>query len=318
IPYLPQPVDRQTFRDTYQLPRQAVLLGPWATKDWPAMKEWVHPTTGLPNWSHLAQSYGHSTVSVMVCNGYMSTLMDPDQQDMSFANFCHMWKDDHEPERLYCKDWHFQMEFRHHDKVYSVPNVLQDDWLNAWWDHRDLKNELQDDFRFAYMGYSGSWTPLHADVFRSHSWSANICGIKRWTLFPPGQEGPLLDPSHPHLRPNGNPNDIQDYDSLPPHAILYQYPGEVVFVPSGWYHQVENLGPTISLNHNWSNASNLDIMTRTLGQDLHEVTSAIKEYRQALGPEFPHHCQTLLRANSGWNCLEYWRYLSWAASRVRT
>jgi len=37
------------------------------------------------------------------------------------------------------------------------------------------------------MGPRGSWTALHADVLRSFSWSFNVCGRKRWLLFPPGQ-----------------------------------------------------------------------------------------------------------------------------------
>lgn len=30
-------------------------------------------------------------------------------------------------------------------------------------------------------------TPFHADVFRSFSWSANICGRKKWIFYPPGE-----------------------------------------------------------------------------------------------------------------------------------
>ncbi|RZC08117.1 JmjC domain-containing protein 4 isoform B [Glycine soja] len=33
--------------------------------------------------------------------------------------------------------------------------------------------------------------------------------------------------------------------------------GEIIFVPSGWYHQFHNLEDTISINHNWFNAYNL-------------------------------------------------------------
>ena len=29
--------------------------------------------------------------------------------------------------------------------------------------------------------------------------------------------------------------------------------GEVMFVPSGWHHQVHNLCDTVSVNHNWFN-----------------------------------------------------------------
>ena len=42
------------------------------------------------------------------------------------------------------------------------------------------------DYRFVYLGPAGSWTPLHADVLRSFSWSANVAGWKRWRLAPPG------------------------------------------------------------------------------------------------------------------------------------
>ena len=30
-----------------------------------------------------------------------------------------------------------------------------------------------------------SWTPLHADVLRSYSWSTNVAVRKRWKLLPP-------------------------------------------------------------------------------------------------------------------------------------
>ena len=36
-------------------------------------------------------------------------------------------------------------------------------------------------------------SPFHADVFRSFSWSVNICGRKKWFFFPPGQEEALRD-----------------------------------------------------------------------------------------------------------------------------
>jgi hypothetical protein len=38
---------------------------------------------------------------------------------------------------------------------------------------------------------------------------------------------------------------------------LIQEPGETIFVPSDVFHTVENLDPTLSINHNWLNAHNL-------------------------------------------------------------
>lgn len=40
---------------------------------------------------------------------------------------------------------------------------------------------------------AGTWTPLHADVFRSYSWSANVCGKKKWHFLSPSQCHLLFD-----------------------------------------------------------------------------------------------------------------------------
>ncbi|KAM7314818.1 2-oxoglutarate and iron-dependent oxygenase JMJD4 [Ixodes scapularis] len=100
---------------------------------------------------------------------------------------------------------------------------------------------LQPDFAFAFR------TPFHADVFGSYSWSANVCGRKLWHLFPPGNEDALRD-SEGKL-----PYDV----TLPECArgdtdkklgiTVTQEAGEVIFVPSGWHHQVHNLVSQLSL-----------------------------------------------------------------------
>lgn len=84
---------------------------------------------------------------------------------------------------------------------------------------------------------------MHVDVFTSYSWSANIVGKKRWLLFPPGEERNLYD-VHGHL-----PYDIDSFkdnnltvDRCCKQSLeIIQGPGEVIFVPSGWHHQVWNL-----------------------------------------------------------------------------
>ena len=89
-------------------------------------------------------------------------------------------------------------------------------------------------------------TPFHADVFRSYSWSANICGRKRWLLFPPGQEDYLRD-TLGNLVYDLTSRELHDENKYPhyrdacePFEVI-QGPGEVIFVPSGWHHQVFNI-----------------------------------------------------------------------------
>ena len=73
--------------------------------------------------------------------------------------------------------------------AYGTCSFFRSDWMNEFWDVRD---DIDDDYRFVYMGPKGTWTPFHADVFRSFSWSANICGRKRWIFFPPGEHPRII------------------------------------------------------------------------------------------------------------------------------
>lgn len=78
------------------------------------------------------------------------------------------------------------------------------------------------------------------DVMKSYSWSANIAGRKRWLFLPPGEEEKL------NKRDDQLPSDSSDVkdllDSLNVRFYdVVQNPGQVIFVPSGWHHQVWNL-----------------------------------------------------------------------------
>ena len=46
--------------------------------------------------------------------------------------------------------------------------------------------------------------------------------------------------------------------------VMIQDEGEIIFVPSGWYHQVCNLEDTISINHNWFNGCNIETVYHNL------------------------------------------------------
>lgn len=91
------------------------------------------------------------------------------------------------------------------------------------------------DFRFVYLGPAGTFTPLHRDVYGSYSWSANIVGRKVWWLFPPGVEKDLVD-RHGNLL-----FDIRGHPNASKGVKILQEEGEVLFVPSGWHHQVVNV-----------------------------------------------------------------------------
>jgi hypothetical protein len=70
-------------------------------------------------------------------------------------------------------------------------------------------------------------------------------GIKSWTLIPPEHANDLYHPVT-NLLPKSIDSTDPEFRFLSNarmHAItVTQYPGEAIFVPSGWHHQVINHG----------------------------------------------------------------------------
>ncbi|XP_068150734.1 LOW QUALITY PROTEIN: 2-oxoglutarate and iron-dependent oxygenase JMJD4 homolog [Drosophila tropicalis] len=207
-------------------------------------------------------------------------------------------------DNLYLKDWHLAAELPGY-KFYKVPKYFASDWLNE-----QLINEQRDDYRFVYMGPKDSWTSFHSDVFGSFSWSTNIVGHKKWLIMPPGEELKLSDSL-------GNLPFSIDEKMLNALEVRYftinQTANEAVFVPSGWYHQVWNLTDTISVNHNWFNACNIEMVWTNLLANMHAVRKEISDCRQM--DNFEAHCQTMLRASFGINYLDFIELLEYIAAR---
>ena len=217
--------------------------------------------------------------------------------DMHFSDFLSMAK----TKVAYCRDWHIDRVFR---ELYSVPQVFRDDWLNWYW--HVVCPQAEDDYSFCYVGSMNSKTARHHDVVLSYSWSVSLCGVKRWSLWRPGTE--------------------RDNEAIQ----LIQQPGDAIFVPSGWYHEVENVvdeekGFTVSLNRNWFNGFNLFNVWTFILKEHQKVCDELRhlfepvEVRetpqeslfQSFGGgeatplmsagEWHTHCDIILRANAAFN-----------------
>lgn len=71
---------------------------------------------------------------------------------------------------------------------------------------------------------------------RSYSWSANICGCKKWIIYPPGQEDYLRD-TLGNLIYDVTSTEAMDENKYPKvkqaqnPIVVVQREGEVIFVP---------------------------------------------------------------------------------------
>ncbi|XP_072116150.1 2-oxoglutarate and iron-dependent oxygenase JMJD4 isoform X2 [Mobula birostris] len=297
------------FRD-FLLPNYPCVLSPEFTADWGSRQQWVKGD-GSPDFEHLLKHFGDSIVPVANCD--VKEYNANPKHNIPLRDYFSYWREHRESSYssprgcLYMKDWHMRRDFPNHG-VYNTPDFFQSDWLNEYWDTIKL-----DDYRFTYMGPKGSWTPFHADVFRSYSWSANICGRKKWLLFSPGQEEHLRDCSGNLVYDAESPI-LQDKNLYPNYSQccqpieVVQEAGEVIFIPSGWHHQVYNLEDTISINHNWLNGCNIDIMWNFLQGELTSVQDEIEEWKDHM-EDWHQHCQVLLKSCTGINYCEFYTFL---------
>nr|CAB3257713.1 jmjC domain-containing protein 4-like [Phallusia mammillata] len=276
------------------------------TCEWKSRTEWVDESK--PKLDFLSKTFGAAQVPVANCRkseygSQPKQTWTVEQFITYWKNYCHAEKETCNTECHYLKDWHFTSDFPDY-QAYFTPTFFSSDWLNEACDAKCF--DCDEDFRFVYMGPKGSWTPFHADVYRSFSWSANICGRKKWIFCRCGFE-------EKHRDKFGNlPFDVTEISKEHPDDFIeiFQEAGEVIFVPSGWHHQVHNLENTISINHNWINGSNLKRVWCFLQNELAAVEKEIDDCKSGMTDEqWTNQCQMLMRANTGMNFADFLKLL---------
>ena len=232
------------------------------TDIWECSKTWIRE--GRIDYDYLSQHFGSYLACVTRFNGVV--------EDIPFGEFLANMQ---EGAQDYARDMHFVRDFPNL-KFYTCPDLFKDDWLNF-----KLDEDSKDDYRFVYVGGNGTRTNLHKDVIASHSWSSNIAGAKKWTLIPP-------EVSHFLRSKDGTyPPNLDDFSNWPnigkvreAAITVLQQPGQTIFVPSSWYHIVENIGPTISVNHNWLNSVSLPSVFTNLKHETDLSEAAISDLKR--------------------------------------
>lgn len=126
---------------------------------------------------------------------------------------------------------------------------------------KDFNNTLTKIF----LGPAGTVSRLHHDTFSTHVWLAQIRGRKQFICFPPddsenlhadeqeenGGRVSMFDPAAP------------DYERFPRARKARAYSvvveeGEVVVLPSQWWHWAKSLTPSVTLMRNFMNDTNMN------------------------------------------------------------
>jgi hypothetical protein len=142
------------------------------------------------------------------------------------------------------------------------PNWFENRLLKAWKDFTYVE---------LYIGGTGAKFPvLHYDGLHTHAFLMQLEGVKEYVAFPPSQD---------HLMYAGqgereNKSDVDNIEAPDPRRFpafseasgfrFKLFPGETLFVPSGWWHTARILSPSITVSINGANAANWKNFSRDL------------------------------------------------------
>jgi hypothetical protein len=142
----------------------------------------------------------------------------------------------------------------HPSAAYWAPEAFGPDLFSALGPQRP-------DSRWLILGPARSGSTFHKDPNATSAWNAVLTGSKYWLMFPSGPSiapppGVLLSADHAEITA---PLSIAEY-LLSFHALARATPGckegichagEVLHVPSGWFHLVLNLDESLALTQNF-------------------------------------------------------------------
>lgn len=133
---------------------------------------------------------------------------------------------------------------------------------------------------------------FHIDPNGTSAWNAVITGAKRWILFPPGRPPPGVHPSADGaevVSPVSIKEWLLNFFLETPADQRIQgvcHAGEVMFVPSGWWHMVFNLEDSIALTQNYVSTQNLVKVLSFLKNKPEQVSGVPKKEKELLHARF--------------------------------
>ncbi|VEU39297.1 unnamed protein product [Pseudo-nitzschia multistriata] len=165
-----------------------------------------------------------------------------------------------------------------------------------------LGEKERPDHTWVIMGPKRSGSVFHIDPNATHAWNACIRGRKRWIFYPPGQPPPGVFPSADgdevalplsvgewiiqYWKEHTEQYRKRPVDQRPMECTTH--PGDVVFVPHGWWHSVVNLDDSnIAITHNYVSPSNLGNALKFFVEKQDQI-SGCRDRKESIKPEYIH------------------------------
>jgi len=208
-------------------------------KEWPAYQQW-------------------STAELLL--RYKNTPFRAEAVDWPLERYVAYMNHSNDESPLYLFDCRFAEKMGihvgrdHEDAAYWAPDCFGEDLFAVLGDKRP-------DSRWLIVGPERSGSTFHKDPNATSAWNAVLSGAKYWIMFPsssflPPPPGVYISEDQSEVT---SPLSIAEW-LIGFHAEARKAPGchegicnegEVLHVPSGWYHLVLNLAPSVALTQNF-------------------------------------------------------------------
>jgi hypothetical protein len=161
------------------------------------------------------------------------------------------------------------------DKI-KVPKYFPRNYDAIAWDPAELglgPVELEKQWPSVFLSKQGTGSRLHADSRMTRFYTQVLYGAKLWRVTPPSEYWRLAPNFEPEdafypsifeadiINPNFNKN--KDLDGTLVYETIMK-PGDVLFLPEGWPHQVHNVKESVMTGANFFDNAVLDFAVRCL------------------------------------------------------
>ncbi|GIL98133.1 hypothetical protein Vretimale_3593, partial [Volvox reticuliferus] len=221
----------EQFRREYEIPNRPVILTD-VMSSWPAMAKWSR--------GYFAEVFGSREVIV----GNMP---------MPFTTYLSYCSSNRDEMPLYLFDKHFVAVAPSLESDYVVPPQFGEDLFGL------LEEEGRPDYRWLILGPSRSGSSFHVDPNATSAWNALLWGAKKWVMYPPGSVPPGVHPS-PDGADVATPLSLTEWfvnfyaatrEGKTRPIEFVARPGDLLFVPRGWWHCALNLEESCALTQNF-------------------------------------------------------------------
>lgn len=212
--------------------------------DWPAATSWSP--------EQLSKDFSSETFSA---GGYQFTFRDYFQYADAIC--------DVDDQSVYLFDHMFADKAPKLAEGYRVPHIFEDDLFS-------LLSSRRPNYRWLIAGPSRSGSSFHKDPNATSAWNAAIYGRKKWIFFPPHSPPPGIHPSLDDSHVTAPVSVIEWFINFYDRNTILDaggleatvQPGEIMYVPSGWWHCVLNIDTSIAITQNFVSEVNVADVVR--------------------------------------------------------